>query len=171
MKQQTGNAGWWLLIVVVGVILLVILGDDKKPAAPVAPPVNYPVVFVQNGAREVFTNAPLIAPLQIVTPKGPESYYIKLTDARTSATVMTFFLHGGQDFSTEVPLGNFRLKYATGKTWYGESHLFGPDTAYSEADKNFFFSELGGQINGYTVQLIRQQGGNLQTRKISPGSF
>ena len=121
--------------------------------------------------HQLFTNAEQIAPFRIVTPSGAESYYVKLVDAFSGALVMTFFVYGGQSFETEVPLGTYRVKYATGSTWYGEDHLFGPDTRYSEADKTFEFSVQGNQISGYTVELIRQRGGNLHTKSISANQF
>ena len=131
----------------------------------------YPVVQVNQGIRERFTNAKTIAPFRIVTPAGPESYYVKLIDAFTGTPAMSFFIFGGQSFEAEVPLGTYRVKYATGETWYGENHLFGPTTRYSEADKTFEFSVQGNQISGYTVELIRQRGGNLHTKSISANQF
>ena len=143
--------------------------QDCSP--PFRATVNYPAVPVSQGIHQLFTNAEQIAPFRIVTPSGPESYYVKLTDAFTGALVMTFFVYGGQGFETEVPLGTYRVKYATGATWYGENHLFGPDTRYSEADKTFEFSVQGSRISGYTVELIRQHGGNLHTKSISSNQF
>lgn len=133
--------------------------------------VSYPTVPVSQGVHQLFTNAEQIAPFRIVTPSGAESYYVKLVDAFSGTLVMTFFVYGGQSFETEVPLGTYRVKYATGSTWYGEDHLFGPDTRYSEADKTFEFSVQGNQISGYTVELIRQRGGNLHTKSISANQF
>lgn len=133
--------------------------------------INFPAVPVSQGVHQLFTNAEQIAPFRIVTPSGSESYYVKLTDAFTGSLVMTFYIYGGQSFETEVPLGTYRVKYATGSTWYGEDHLFGPDTSYSEADKTFEFSVQGNQISGYTVELIRQRRGNLHTKSISANQF
>jgi hypothetical protein len=128
-------------------------------------------VTISQGVHQIFTNAEQIAPLRIVTPAGTESYYVKLSDAFTGALAMTFYIYGGQSFETEVPLGTYRIKYATGSTWYGKEHLFGADTSFSEADKTFEFSVQGNQISGYTVQLIRQRGGNLHTKSISANQF
>ena len=143
--------------------------QDYSP--PSRASVSYPAVPVSQGVHQLFTNAEQIAPFRIVTPSGAESYYVKLVDAFSGALVMTFFVYGGQSFETEVPLGTYRVKYATGSTWSGEDHLFGPDTRYSEADKTFEFSVQGNQISGYTVELIRQRGGNLHTKSISANQF
>ena len=84
---------------------------------------------------------------------------------------MTFFIYGGQNFETKVPLGVYRLKYASGKIWYGEKYLFGPDTAYSKAEQDFEFYRQGDQIAGYTVELILQRNGNLHTTRIPASEF
>lgn len=133
--------------------------------------VNYPAVPVAQGIHQLFINTEQIAPFRIVTPAGSESYYVKLTDAFTGSPIMTLFIYSGQSFETEVPLGTYRVKYATGTTWYGEEHLFGPDTRYSEADKTFEFTVQENQISGYTVELIHQRGGNLHTKSISSNQF
>ena len=84
---------------------------------------------------------------------------------------MTFFVNGGESFEADVPLGIYRVKYASGLTWYGAEHLFGPGTRYSEADKTFEFALQGNQISGYTLELIQQRGGNLHTKSISAAQF
>ncbi len=63
------------------------------------------------------------------------------------------------------------MRYATGKTWYGTKHLFGPETAYAKADEPFDFTFNGYQYSGYTVELILQTGGNLRTSSISAANF
>ncbi|SEO18138.1 hypothetical protein SAMN05216404_11325 [Nitrosospira multiformis] len=143
-----------------------IAATSTVPEGPVYPPVD-----VKQGIYKRFTVLESIAPFQIITPPGKEHYYVKLVNASTGANVISFFVNGGQTFDTKVPLGTYRVRYATGMVWYGEKHLFGPDTNYSEAEKTFQFTMLGNQINGYTLQLIRQQGGNLFTKSISANQF
>jgi hypothetical protein len=86
-------------------------------------------------------------------------------------TVMTMYVEGGRYFETEVPLGSYEMRYASGKTWYGTTHLFGPETSYAKADRPFDFSFDGSQYSGYTVELIMQSSGNLRTIPLSPNSF
>jgi hypothetical protein len=133
--------------------------------------VDYPVVPINPGIQAINTKAERIAPLRIKTPAGTESYFVKLVSASTGKEVMTFYIRSGQTLDTEVPLGSYRIKYATGDLWYGETHLFGPESKYSEAEKVFQFARNGDEISGYTVELIRQRGGNLQTRAIPPSQF
>lgn len=144
---------------------------QKGNLPPKAPVVDYPVVPINPGIQRINTQAERIAPLRIKTPAGTESYFVKLISTSSGKVVMTFYIRSGQTFDTEVPLGSYRIKYATGDIWYGESHLFGPETKYSEAEKVFQFALNGNEISGYTVELIRQRGGNLQTKTIAPSQF
>lgn len=128
-------------------------------------------VAVHQGVLARFTSEEAIAPLRIVTPQGEDNYYVKVVNAYTGAPALTLFIYGGQSFDTEVPLGVYVIRYATGKTWLGEERLFGPKTSYSQADKTFNFAIEGNQVSGYTVELIRQQAGNLRTKSISAQQF
>lgn len=110
-----------------------------------------------------------VAPLGIETHPG-SNYYVKLVDM-AGRTVMAMYVEGGRPFETEVPLGIYEMRYASGKTWYGTKHLFGPETAYAKADSRFEFTFDGNQYNGYTVELFLQNNGNLSTSTMSAGSF
>lgn len=109
------------------------------------------------------------APLEIITSPGA-NYFIKVVDL-SGRTILTAYIVGGRRFETSMPLGTYRLRYASGKVWYGEGKLFGPDTIYSEAKTDFRFSFDGRSYSGFTVELIRQVGGNLPTRRIDPSTF
>lgn len=43
--------------------------------------------------------------------------------------------------------------------------------AYSKADDVFHFESNGYETNGYTIELIMQENGNLQTENIDKGQF
>lgn len=43
--------------------------------------------------------------------------------------------------------------------------------AYSKADNLFNFESNGYETNGYTLELIMQENGNLQTENIDKGQF
>ena len=112
-----------------------------------------------------------VAPLTISTRQGTGHYFVKIVDWATDAVVMTLFVRSGQSVSTKVPLGSFKIKYAAGSQWYGETYLFGPNTSYSMADKRFDFEETGDQVSGFTVELFLQPNGNLTTKRIRPEDF
>lgn len=130
---------------------------------------NWPCKRKADDSGNAYTPAP---PRPTAKPKPKPEEDVKLIEVGSGVSVMSMFIRGGQSFETKAPLGAYRVKYATGVTWwYGDQHLFGPTTQYSEADKTFEFSRVGNQISGFTVELIRQQAGNLHTKRSQAGQF
>jgi hypothetical protein len=111
------------------------------------------------------SNAENVAPFRIVT-RGRAHYLVKLSNWDTGEDVMSIFVRGGDKVEHEVPLGTYRIQYASGRTWYGKEYLFGPSTVYTQADESFRFRVVGNQVSGYSVELYKRRGGNLHTRKI-----
>jgi len=111
-----------------------------------------------------------IAPLRIET-RGSSNYLVKLENQTTGLNILDVFVRGGEAIEIEVPLGNYIVKYASGRTWYGYQHLFGPQTRYSAADSVFRFNKTGNQISGYTITLFNVANGNLETRSIPASQF
>lgn len=112
-----------------------------------------------------------IAPLQIRIPNYGKDFFVKLVNPYTNQSIKEFYIRAGQTVDTNVPLGTFHLKYAAGNIWIGRYNLFGLDTICSKANKEFIFEQIGEQVNGYTVELILQPGGNLRTSKINSEDF
>lgn len=110
------------------------------------------------------------APLRIKAPRGEDHYYIKVVDMERDRYT-TYFLRSGEMLDAEVPFGSYEVRYATGRVWYGEEARFGPQTVYSKADEVFVFYQDGNQAAGYTIELIRQPGGNLNTKTIREQDF
>ncbi|HMG78501.1 MAG TPA: hypothetical protein VK591_07450 [Xanthobacteraceae bacterium] len=106
-----------------------------------------------------------LSELTIKTAPG-SNYFVKLVDA-SGRTARSYFIQGGFTETFPVPLGTFALKYAIGKSWCSEADLFGPDTAVSQADDTFTFTE----DQSWTVELILQRHGNLRTHLISRSEF
>ncbi len=176
-----------LIAVVIGVAVLIIYAfvDDNSSSsssssarprstytAPAQPTFNQPALALPyNGTIKRFSTAEAIAPLRIVTRNDNQNYFVKIEEYSSGRDIATVFVRSGQSVDIDVPLGSYRLKYAAGSTWYGESYLFGPSTAYSKADERFDFSIVGNQVSGYTVELYLRPDGNLKTSKISPSEF
>lgn len=110
------------------------------------------------------------APFQVQVAQGAD-FYIKLVDLRNGRPVMTAYIQSGQSIRVNIPLGTFELRYASGREWYGQKHLFGPETAYAKADKAFHFTRTGNNFHGHTVTLIEQAGGNLPKTVIGEKDF
>ncbi|WP_155976070.1 hypothetical protein [Novispirillum itersonii] len=146
-----------------------ILGAASE--ASKAPPSLPPSLPFKTGVDQVLSTKERMAPLKIKTPQGSGKYYIKLVDIENNKTAMTFFINGGDEFRVDVPLGVYRLRYAVGDSWYGYKNLFGPETMYSEADRDMSFYIKNGSVSGYAVELILRKDGNMKTKNISPNDF
>lgn len=120
-----------------------------------------------NGSTARLVNKEPIAPLEIVTKGDSQHYFLKISDWESNKDVATVFIRGGQTATIKMPLGSYRLKYATGLTWYGPIHLFGKNTSYYKAETRFDFHQIGEQARGWTVELFLQKAGNLRTSKIN----
>lgn len=120
------------------------------------------------------SGAPL-APLQVKARRPGPSFFLKLVYASTGETAATYYIRQGATLDADVPLGSYRIKYASGLDWYGSEKLFGPTTIYSQVDEAFTFSQTQSYgtytVSGYTLELYKQVGGNLDTRSISAKAF
>ncbi len=111
------------------------------------------------------------APFLIRPSHGGGHYLVKLEDWSTGKDVASIFVRSGSPIEVKVPLGTYRVKYASGEKWYGFKHLFGPQTAYYKADSLFYFKQNGNYVEGYEVTLYKVIDGNLSTRRISEEDF
>lgn len=112
-----------------------------------------------------------IAPLTIKTSDDGADYFVKLVNKETGKASYVLYIRGGEPLSTDIALGTYILRYASGETWYGEEYLFGPDTVYSEGEDDLVFSQSGNTVYGYTITLYKVAGGNFDTKKIDPEDF
>ncbi len=99
------------------------------------------------------------------------NYFIRLEDL-SGRPARTYFMRGGATETFPVPLGTFKLKYAVGSEWCGDSQLFGSDTIYNVTDDSFTFEETPDHYpTHWTVELILQPHGNLRTQQITRADF
>lgn len=114
-----------------------------------------------------------IAPFRVHTPADGGHYYLKLVEATSrKRSVLAFFMRPNSVFETKVPLGSYILRYASGTEWYGTRHLFGPcRSSFFEAQSVLNFSRTGRRLSGHEIRLIKQVGGNLETRTVDENDF
>ncbi|MEM7820361.1 MAG: J domain-containing protein [Candidatus Aenigmatarchaeota archaeon] len=182
LRHLKKNWGWYLVL---GVIVFVIISSalNPEPARKQTPVLNEPPqksepIFTEpiqplpiNGAIKRYVDDEAIAPLKITTRESGNHYFVKIVDWHTNKLVCTVFIRSGQSVNLDVPIGTYKLKYATGEQWYGTKFLFGPETSYSVADKRFDFEIRGDHVSGYTVELYPQPHGNLRITRISANEF
>jgi hypothetical protein len=124
-----------------------------------------------NGQIQRYHLGESVAPFKVVTRNEGHHYFVKMSDWFTDRPVLTVFVRAGNTVEFDMPIGSYRMKYATGKTWYGENYLFGDQTCYNKADEQFDFSVVGNQATGYTVELYLQPHGNLHVSRITPSDW
>lgn len=105
-------------------------------------------------------------PLQIIVPNDGVHYFIKIEDFHTKQLLADYFIRSGEILNINLPIGNYKIKYAYGTKWYGVDNLFGENTNYVKIDQEFNFNS-----NGYKIELIRQINGNLKTLSLDKNDF
>jgi hypothetical protein len=180
--QMNGIGKALVTILVIVAVLAVIAGrgcsrqgePDSVPAATPAPTVSQAPIptfdkpeqpLPSNGAATPTGGSVYDVTLTITTP---DTYYnlLKLKDS-SGNTVLEWFLYPNTQVVTAVPVGTYRMQFASGTAGYGWEELFGPDTVYGQFTDEFVFES----DYEYTLELIPQVEGNLEEEQISPEEF
>lgn len=111
------------------------------------------------------------APFKISTRDATTHFFIKLEDWRSAAPVVTAFVRKGEEIAINVPMGEYRLKYASGTNWMGPEALFGPATSSSQATLPMTFRIEGNQYRGHVLDLTPRVSGNLHAAPVGARSF
>ncbi len=124
----------------------------------------------KNGAILKFPMETRVAPLSITT-KGTGYYYFVLEKLGTDSACMSFFVHAGESIDLDVPLGAYKLYYASGTTWYGKNDMFGEDSVLKCCDDVLAFWEDQDGYSGWDITLYPVAGGNMDTSYVSEDEF
>lgn len=99
----------------------------------------------------------------VVAPHtGPLNYFVELTAVGTHQPVVQFCLWRGMSVSIRLQLGEYRLHYAEGSSWYGSARMFGANGQTFEANHPLSLFATGNAIMGRVVYLHHVIGGNLR---------
>ena len=112
-----------------------------------------------------------LAPFKISARDATTNYFVKLEDWRTANPVVTAFVRKGEEIDITVPLGEYRLKYASGNHWMGPEALFGPATSSNQATMPMAFRFEGNQYRGHVLDLMPRVSGNLHAAPVGARSF
>ena len=96
---------------------------------------------------------------------------VKLIRLSDGAEVMSIFIRTNESIELGVPPGIYRLKIASGQSWYGDAVRFGPNTSYSVLDSTFTFRVEGIQLLGHELSLTRVRDGNLRQAPLEASDF
>src|SRR5262249_50757200 len=106
------------------------------------------------------------------------NYLVKLVNIADEKDQIMIYVKGGESYSTKVPLGGYRIRAASGNTWYGRNDLFGPDTQFfrlrskwGDEANVFKFTQQGNKILGMTLSFKKAVHGNMEEEKISRSEF
>ncbi|MEQ1486526.1 J domain-containing protein [Methyloglobulus sp.] len=190
VKQKNPSGNFWFVGIVVILWVLFKLGStvpesQNTPQVTSAAASNEQTANRQNNAYINHPELPLpqsgsnnanfsdgVAPLKIRTsPSGGYHYFVKIVNLSNNQPIGSYFIRSGESIDIKIPLGTYEIKYASGTKWQGIDYLFGSETTYSKAESTFKFSFDGYHYSGYTVELIMQQNGNLETSRIQPNQF
>ena len=121
-----------------------------------------------------------IAPLTIKTEPGL-NYVIKLVNVADPKDQIMIYVAGGNEYSTKVPLGDYAVRGASGRKWYGEEDYFGPSTKFFRFKTRkggtagepvvISFSRQGNILHGSTLLLQATFDGNMSQEDISKADF
>lgn len=90
---------------------------------------------------------------KISAKSSTSHFFVKLEDWKTTAPVVTVFVRKGEEVTINVPLGEYRLKYASGTNWMGPEALFGVETSSSQAVEPITFRAAGNQYLWHIIDL------------------
>ena len=106
-------------------------------------------------------------PFKIYTPSKYDSHYIKINDATTGETFISVYIREGDSITVYLPVGQYRIRYATGSKWYGWDELFGPDGDYLTFKETVSIKKN----NKYALTLYQQADSNMTTKSLTQESF
>jgi hypothetical protein len=114
-----------------------------------------------------FDRAQASGKLRVVPKAGQGPMVVKVVNADDARLVCWFLIRAGESAETAIPAGSYRLKFAGGKQWYGEKHLFGPKAYYSAIVKAISIPA----DTSYTLSLTPSPTGTLRENRIGPSDF
>lgn len=144
-------------------------------------------VSTYNGQVLIVPDYTRVCPLEIKADTGSD-YYIYLdyqraptytTESRQLGSLarapyesdIAFIVKSGRTVEVDVPIGVYKLYYATGTTFYGTKLLFGDNTRYYDSDDLLTFYAGNEYYNGHTITLYSVYDGNFDTDEISEKNF
>ncbi|MCI8425202.1 MAG: hypothetical protein HFJ72_06020 [Adlercreutzia sp.] len=104
-----------------------------------------------------------------LTVKAPDTTdaFVKLKDAETGETCLSFYVSAGTTVAACVPARECLVYYALGEEWYGPDEAFGEQGLYAKSDERLRFADPG---NSYTYTL-NVEGGNVSPVMIDRTEF
>ncbi len=156
----------------------------RPTPVPTPTPTPYPVY---NGKIIINPDYKQVCPFSVDVGTG-QNYYIRLkyigeptftiekrTKKEGSGTSynsdIAFYVKSGQTVEIDVPIGEYKLYYACGETFYGPKLLFGDNTACYTSSETLEFYTDSEYYRGVSLTLYSVYNGNYSTQSIDDSSF
>jgi hypothetical protein len=114
-----------------------------------------------------FERAETTSRIKIVPRPKHETMVVKIERWEDNQLVCWFLIQAGESAETSIPAGSYRLKFASGRKWYGEHHLFGPSATYFAVANPI---NIPAKTN-YTLNLTPSPSGIIREYTIGPRDF
>jgi hypothetical protein len=138
---------------------------EKKAAAAQPTP-----VAISDGIVSASKPKNRVVPLQVRAGTGG-NYFVRLVNVADEGDVINVFIRGGTTLKVEMPLGTYRLRFASGSTGYGEKLLFGQQTSYWIVEQTVTFRNDRNAPKLVAIDLAAQKGGPMKTAPLVPNRF
>ena len=169
-------------------------GSDKPAPASPAPadnpassPKKQTAVRAKNGEFFVKPAYQSVCPFSVTAASDTDYYiYLEYQKAPAKTTIsrvkianaakpyeddVAFYLKAGEQVEIKVPIGVYKLYYATGTVFYGTTDLFGDETCYYSSDDLLSFYTDSRYYQGHTITLMPVSNGNFDTDPIPKNQF
>ena len=138
----------------------------KKASAPAEPA----AVAQTEGIVSATRPKTRTTPFQVRAAAGGQ-YFIKLVNVADEGDVIFLYARGGNTLDVAMPVGTYRMRFATGPTWHGDKVLFGPQTTYWSAEQTVAFRNPRSGPAAVAIEISGQRGGRMRVSSIDRNRF
>ena len=143
----------------------------QKPTPQVAPtPIAPSRVPIFDGVVREARVKNRVVPLKIRGAPDAD-YFIKIVNTANGEETSVLFVTGGNTITATMPFGIYQMRFASGKTWYGEFARFGSPTQYWVADQKLVFRSVRNRPQPVSIVVAPASGGALKLQPISTFGF
>ena len=170
-QTESGSIPWKKIIIglIIGIVLIVAIVNAVSNYSTSSKPSNQDssLVAVQEPrSGEILLGQEVVGESELtITASGGSSCVVKLKTS-SGVTRLSFFVRAGDTVTVGVPAEYLYVYFASGETWYGETHLFGSETSYSMDDEIKDFTQYTWSYTLYPVT-----NGNFSETPIDPEDF
>lgn len=132
------------------------------------------LAYIQPDNRHIFEDTTGNGYGELTVKAGDKPLYVRIERVGDSGSYLTFYVRADSEATIHsLEDGEYYVIYATGDTWYGESELFGNETAAYQTDSNISFTtsyySTYIEYSIVTLTLYAVADGNLTKSPVDPG--